>query len=762
MNRKSIISFGICAMVIIALIGAGYFAGIGDAFYSLNFLFPLRTTSDSVVIVGIDAVSINGIGAWPWPRSTQARLFERINAGGPRTVAADILFPRRPGDSQGDDSLVAALSGISSVVLPFRVDAFGEEQSGAATAQSIYTNRFLMFAHRNNLSNKFFYSTRSMTDQDTMIARLAGRRGFINIVTLKTSQTLREIIHVIRSDKDYYPSFSIAAIAAFLRLTPDKITLDGNGTVVLGDSLRIPLSSYAATTRVNFRGPAGSIKTISAAGLMSGAVSPDVVRDKLVFVGLTDPAASADFFITPVGSDFPGIEVWATAAIDILQRKWIRQGGLVSLLNALVLLLMFPGLTLLLSNRRTVLLAAGIGVAALSILTSILLFHYACTFWDPRNHVFALIGIILCMALQKGTVFSAVPEFGPLKQSVKDVLPPPHEGDLLSEVPESDTALYVKKQIIGQESGSQLSDDQVAPRIRQICNGSIIKLLGSGGMADVYLVWNNRQDVYRAVKVIKPDQPQGLLQRFETEIKIHSNLDHPSIVHCYGVGSWHGLTCIEMEYVHGVSLEHYLAQCGACTVDETLAIGIIIARALHYAHTCHVAIEGKAYEGIIHRDLKPPNILLSRGGRIKLSDFGIARPQQVSLHTQEKTSIVGTLPYLAPEQIDGRSIDCRTDIYALGATLYELLTGRRAWPQSDITLLLAAKAVNHYTSLNKVVHVPDLLEKIIGTAMALHPKDRYQTAEQMYKEMEIAWNKIVKKQGAAVLEELARKCWGAN
>ena len=760
MRQRSIIAYTLSTVIAAALVAAGRFTGLGDVFYNLNFLVPSRTACDSVVIVGIDAASINEVGAWPWSRGMQARLFERISECKPLAVAADILFPRRPDDMPGNDSLLSVFMRMDNVVLPFRIDAFGDGALEIPAAPFIYPHRFLMFANRKALADRYYFSAERMTDQDTTLSRTAGRRGFINIATLKTSQTLREIVHVVRHGQEFYPSFSIAAVAAFLGCTPDKVVLDGSGRIILCDSLRIPLSSYAASTQVNFRGPPGSIATVSAASLLNGAVSPDLLRGKLVFVGITDPAASPDFFITPVGIDFPGIEVWATAAADILQKRWVSRGGIVSVVNALIFLLIFPGLALLFRRRRVALIVSGAGIVAISVCASVGLFHYACYFWDPRYHLFAFIGVVLWAVLQKDTVIAPMLEFEPKDQGRGDLLPPPQEQEFLSVVPPADTAHYVKKQIEVQESGKSLTEKEMIARIRQLCNGTIIRLLGSGGMADVYQVWNSRQDVYRAVKVIKPEQPAGLLSRFETEIKIHSNLDHPSIVHCYSVGSWHGLPCIEMEYVHGVSLENHLARCGRFSVEETLAIGIIIARALHYAHNRHVAIEGKVYEGIIHRDLKPANILLSRGGRIKLSDLGIARPQQVSIHTQESTAIVGTLPYLAPEQIDGRTIDGRADLYALGATLYEFLTGRRAWPQQEMTVLLSAKSIGHYIPIKASSEVTDSVIGVINTSLACNPEDRYPSAECMCRELEKAWIKTVKKHGTLVLTDLVKRYWG--
>jgi CHASE2 domain-containing sensor protein len=760
MNQRAILAYTVCIVVVAALVVAGKFAGLGDVFYNLNFLVPSRMACDSVVIVGIDAASINEIGAWPWSRGTQARLFERISEGKPSAVAADILFPRRPDDIPGNDSLLSVLMRMNNVVLPFRIDAFGEVGAQTPAAPFIHPHRFLMFAKRNELAGRDFFSAETMTDQDTTLSRTAHRRGFINISTLKASQTLREIIHVVRHGQEYYPSFSIAAVATFLGCTPDKVVLDGSGCIILDDSLRVPLSSYAASMRINFRGPPGSIATVSAASLLSGAVSPDLLRGKLVFVGITDAAASSDFFITPVGSDFPGIEVWATSSADILQKKWIRHGGVGSLLNIVIIFLIFPGLALLFRGRRAVLIISGVGIVALSVCASAALFHFAWYFWDPRYHLFAFIGAVVWAVLQKDAVVAPVLDFEPIDHGRGDLLPPPQEHEFLSTIPEADTAQYVKKLIEAQDAGGSPTEAEKIARIRQICNGTIIRLLGCGGMADVYQIWNARQDVYRAVKVIKPGQPAGLLSRFETEIKIHSNLDHPSIVHCYSVGSWHGLPCIEMEYVHGVSLENLLDRFERFSVEETLAVGIIIARALHYAHNRHVAIEGKVYEGIIHRDLKPANILLSRGGRIKLSDLGIARPQQVSIHTQESTAIVGTLPYLAPEQIDGRTIDGRADLYALGATLYEFLTGRRAWPQQEMTVLLSAKSIGHYVPIKASGAITDAVIGIINTALACNPDNRFQNAESMCKAMENVWIKTVKKPGAQVLQGLVKRYWG--
>jgi serine/threonine-protein kinase len=261
-------------------------------------------------------------------------------------------------------------------------------------------------------------------------------------------------------------------------------------------------------------------------------------------------------------------------------------------------------------------------------------------------------------------------------------------------------------------------------------------MIGSGGMADVYLVWNPRLEVYRAAKVLKPDRSSLFMSRFETEIRILSKLLHPHIVQFYGVGEWHGLPYIDMEYVPGASMEEVYGKCTTLTAREALAVGIVVCRALHYAHTQATTIYGKTYKGVIHRDLKPANIMLSKSGRVKLTDFGIARPSEVSLHTLDIGKVVGTLPYLAPEQLDGSDITAAVDIYALGATLYEFVSGVRAFPQTDINALVTAKASGKVKPLPGSLP-PDFIRSI-NTAMALRPQERYATAQEMEKDLEKA------------------------
>ena len=147
----------------------------------------------------------------------------------------------------------------------------------------------------------------------------------------------------------------------------------------------------------------------------------------------------------------------------------------------------------------------------------------------------------------------------------------------------------------------------------ELGSGAVTALLGIGGMANVYEIWNNHLEMKRAVKLLHPNYSQDSKERFETEIKITAKLDHPNIVEIHAVGEWNGLPYIEMEKIEGVTLEKLVSDRGGLPFEVCTAIGIMVCRALRYAHSHEYALYGETYHGIIHRDLKPNNIMVSEG-----------------------------------------------------------------------------------------------------------------------------------------------------
>ncbi len=259
----------------------------------------------------------------------------------------------------------------------------------------------------------------------------------------------------------------------------------------------------------------------------------------------------------------------------------------------------------------------------------------------------------------------------------------------------------------------------------------IVSRIGAGGMGEVFKARDTRLDRTVAVKVLPPEFARSaeVKLRFEREAKTISQFAHPHICTLYDVGSEDGVDYLVMEYLEGETLADRLER-GPLPIDQVLRYGIEIADALGRAHKA----------GIVHRDLKPGNIMLTRGGA-KLLDFGLAKglakeadiggPISPSVSTEKKTlteegTIVGTFQYMAPEQLEGGGIDARTDIFALGAVLYEMVTARRAFPARSKASLIAAILATQPPSIRESQpSSPPALDRIIRTCLQKEPDERF-------------------------------------
>ncbi|HEV8659262.1 MAG TPA: protein kinase, partial [Thermoanaerobaculia bacterium] len=257
----------------------------------------------------------------------------------------------------------------------------------------------------------------------------------------------------------------------------------------------------------------------------------------------------------------------------------------------------------------------------------------------------------------------------------------------------------------------------------------IVEPIGAGGMGEVYRARDTRLNRSVAVKILPAEFAQNvqLRLRFEREAKTISQLSHPNICTLYDVGD----NYLVMELLDGETLADRLAR-GALPLAEALRVAIQIADALDKAHR----------QSIIHRDLKPGNIMLTRGGA-KLLDFGLARVGNVVLTgapvdaTQQKPitqegTIVGTFNYMAPEQLEGEEADERTDLFAFGAVLYEMVTGRRAFTGSTRTSLIAAIVSGEPRLLSELQPVaPPSVDKLVARCLAKDPDTRWQCAADL-------------------------------
>ena len=250
---------------------------------------------------------------------------------------------------------------------------------------------------------------------------------------------------------------------------------------------------------------------------------------------------------------------------------------------------------------------------------------------------------------------------------------------------------------------------------KQISHYNILSKLASGGMANVFLALDTNTGTNVAIKILKEEvsDKEKILERFSQEGLL--NLEHPSIVKILDAGVNENTPYIVMEYVEGSDLEELIKTKGRLPLGEALSVFGQLLSALAYVHN----------KGIIHRDIKPKNILIDKSGKVKLTDFGIAK----SLSSHVKTSTGGYLgapAYSSPEQMDGLTVDNRSDIYSLGITLYEMLSGVTPFSSTSIPSLIKEKFSGKYRLVSSYRQdVPPYVISVISKCIAVNPKDRF-------------------------------------
>ena len=244
----------------------------------------------------------------------------------------------------------------------------------------------------------------------------------------------------------------------------------------------------------------------------------------------------------------------------------------------------------------------------------------------------------------------------------------------------------------------------------------ILEKIGVGGMAEVFKGKDHKLNRYVAVKVLKEEfrENDAFVKKFKEEAQAAARLAHPNIVNVYDVGDENGIYYIVMELVEGITLKNYIERKGSLTIKEATSIAIQVCAGLEVAHNNH----------IVHRDIKPQNIIISREGKVKVTDFGIAKATTSQTTT---ANAMGSVHYASPEQARGGYVDHRSDIYSLGIVLYEMVTGRVPF-DGETAVTVAVKHLQEEMVPPSVYckNIPYSLEQIIKKCTEKSPDRRYQ------------------------------------
>ncbi len=253
----------------------------------------------------------------------------------------------------------------------------------------------------------------------------------------------------------------------------------------------------------------------------------------------------------------------------------------------------------------------------------------------------------------------------------------------------------------------------------------IMGRIGTGGMADVYRAIDRKLNRYVAIKVLKREfrEDETFVKKFQTEAQSAAGLQHPNIVSVYDVGDDRGLYYIVMELIEGITLKEYIQKKGRLTPKEVISTAVQVCSAMEMAHS----------RNIIHRDIKPQNIMISKEGKVKVTDFGIAKATSSNTIS---TNAMGSVHYTSPEQARGGFSDAKSDIYSLGISMYEMITGKLPF-DGDSTVSIALKHLQEDILLPSEVvpNIPYSLEQIILKCTQKSPNRRYVEIGQLEKDL---------------------------
>jgi len=614
--------------------------------------------------------------------------------------------------------------------------------------------------------------------------------------------TVRDQFHVLGYLEDtYFPSLPLAIVKVFNGLEDKDISVTlGQGIFLkLNPStvLKVPVIDPQMRTLIKWNeGPGVTFHQTPFSRVYKNEIQTSLFRDKIVIIGPTAPGIG-ERFVTPLSGQLPGVEVVANAVANILNQSFFSRPGWFTFLESGMLILFGLFITLLLPRLNAgegAMVTLGLFILY-GVLGATLFFTFSIWLKVTPPLLLLLVGYVLVVSKhfimtektkekveadsvennktlglsfqQQGMLDLALEKFLKLpleEEGVKDLLYNLgldferkrqfskalstytlviDDGldfkDLAERIPKLKDA--EKNMIFGSAGGQHPGDIGVSllemdtkPTLGRY---EIIGELGRGGMGVVYKGEDPKIHRVVAIKTLRladfeVDIQHEVKTRFFREAESAGVLNHPKIVTIFDCGEEHDLAFIAMEYLEGENLGGYKKKKNLLPIRETLSIVSQVAEALDYAHS----------KGIVHRDIKPTNIMrLTETKEVKVTDFGIAR---ITSSSRTKDGIIiGTPFYMSPEQVAGKKVDGRSDIFSLGIVLFELLTGNKPFKAGDMTALMyQITNEKHLSARDLNSKIPPVVQKIIDKALEKDPEKRYHEAGKMAEHLKLVIAKI--------------------
>ncbi len=648
-----------------------------------------------IVIVAIDDSSMNQVGRWPWPRAKIAELITKIAEKEAKVIAVDVIFLPLPGSeaSREDRILGEATQRAGNVIYPFYFTLGRPAGDKKAEAPSYITPfSLILFDDPHKFADFPPLTAQEIFAPIPEVAQGAKALGHINVIPDPDGKVRWDPLFVEFAGH-YYPSFSLQIAAAYWGLSRGDIAVKVGQSLRLGKTI-LPTNSQGMML-INYYGPYQTVPHYSAAEVLAGKVTKEVLKDKIVIVGVTAAGTAAgvqDLMATPFSPKFPGVEKHAQEVASIIQNRlisrpvWLPFAELVWLIGVGIFLSVF-----LPRCRR-------LGALLMSAFTIV------------------IIGGIMVGAIYQGVWVKA---FFPLMLTVGQyLLSTGLKGKLEEEV----------KEVKEEKKFKAVEEDllEAAGSLKKIGRYEILGELGKGAMGVVYKGRDPIIGRLVAIKTIRFDrlyeaeEIEGLKERFFIEAQAAGKLIHPHIVTIFDVGEDRGLSFMAMEFVEGEPLSKFTSKERLLPLAKVTKLIIESAEALNFAHS----------QGIVHRDIKPANIMLTPQGQAKVMDFGIAKLPSSTL--TQTGSILGTPAYMSPEQISGRELDGRSDLFSLACVFYELLTGSRPFKGENLSAL-SYQITQGTPALPSELNpqIPPLIDVFILKALAKSPQQRFQSGQEM-------------------------------